>query len=77
MEGYLGQIILFPKRWLPLNWEVCDGKLMDSKRYVALFAVLGEEYKRDEDNFVLPIIDSPHSDFVYIICVDGVFPQRH
>jgi len=77
MEGYLGQVILFPKHLIPVNWEICDGRKIDVSKHEALYVVLEKDVKKGVESFSLPILDSPHSDFVYIICVEGTFPQRH
>lgn len=74
MDGYYGQIMLFPKNWIPLNWRICDGSVMDTDKNMALAVVLG--YSEDSPTFSLPIIDSPHSEYVYIICINGTFPQK-
>jgi microcystin-dependent protein len=74
MDGYYGQIILYPKNWIPLNWRICDGSVMDTDKNMALAVVLG--YSEDSSKFSLPIIDSPHSEYVYIICINGTFPQK-
>ena len=85
MEGYIGQIIIFPKNWLPKDWMPCDGRKVKFKEYTALAAVLGIEapegmrYAEDmpEDlEFSLPSIGSRHPDFNYIICANGNFPSK-
>ena len=76
MEGYYGQIILFPNNYVPRNWMLCDGSKIHIKDNMALHAVLGEGFRVDDEYFVLPQLYSPHSELDYIICVDGLFPQR-
>jgi microcystin-dependent protein len=75
MDGYIGQIILFPKNWVPQNWMVCDGSVLDTQKHLPLVAIMG--FDIDSPTFSLPIIDSPHSDYVYIICINGTFPSRN
>jgi|SaaInl85LU_5_DNA_1037374.scaffolds.fasta_scaffold18548_5 microcystin-dependent protein len=85
MEGYIGQIMIFHKGWIPENWMPCDGRSVRFKDYVPLAAVLsinppeGIQYSNDMPDdleFRLPSINSRHPDFNYIICVDGLFPVR-
>ena len=33
MEGYIGEIRLFPKDWVPNGWLVCDGREVRFKGY--------------------------------------------
>jgi len=56
---------------------LCDGSKIRIKDNEALNAVLGEGFRIDGEYFVLPKLDSPHSELDYIICVNGTFPQRH
>jgi len=74
MEGYLGQVVLYPTKWVPKNWMVCDGSVMDTEKHLPLAVILG--HSQDSPTFSLPIIDSPHSDFVYIMCINGLFPSK-
>jgi microcystin-dependent protein len=74
MDGYYGQILLFPTNWLPERWTPCDGRTLVVKDNPALGAVLG--YRQDDEYFYLPKLDSPHSELQYIICHEGTFPAR-
>ena len=66
--------MLFPSSWVPKNWMVCDGRRLKVSDYQALAVVLG--YDKDDDYFSLPRLDSFHSDVVYIICHNGLFPVK-
>ena len=77
MEGYYGQIILFPNNFIPRDWMLCDGRKLLIKDYQALDAVLGEGFRINDEYFVLPNLYSPHSELSYIICINGLFPARN
>lgn len=74
MDGYYGQIMLFPVTWVPENWMECDGRSLMVNDHPALAVVLG--YGQEDEYFHLPNLDSPHSDVQYIICYQGQFPAR-
>ena len=75
MDGYIGQVMLFPTKWVPQNWRICDGSVLPVDGNQAAGVVIGNISNEDVE-FSLPIIDSPHSDYVYIICINGNFPDR-
>ena len=74
MDGYYGQIMLFPKNWIPEKWYPCDGRSLVVKDNPALAVVVG--YNEGDEYFYLPTLDSPHSELQYIICYEGQFPAR-
>jgi microcystin-dependent protein len=74
MDGYYGQIMLFPTGWVPEKWYPCDGRSLLVKDNTPLAVVLG--YAQEDEYFYLPKLDSPHSEFQYIICYEGQFPVR-
>ena len=41
MEGYIGEIRLFPKDWVPNGWLVCDGREVRFKDYDILSVICG------------------------------------
>lgn len=74
MDGYIGQIILFPRNWVPVNWMVCDGRSLVVNDNQAFAVVVG--FNEGDEYFYLPNLESPHSDLHYIICSHGQFPSR-
>lgn len=84
MDGYVGEIKLFPKDWVPNGWTVCDGREVKFKDYGMLSVVCGVEwpegYKYDnvdpELSYRLPNVVSPSVDVHYIICYRGLFPAK-
>src|SRR6056300_1315035 len=85
MEGYIGEIKLFPKDWIPNGWMVCDGREVKFKDYNILSVICGVEwpegYRNGEDvdpelTFNLPNVVPPSEDVHYIICYQGLFPAK-
>ncbi|TWV93285.1 phage tail protein [Chitinophaga pinensis] len=55
MDNYLGEIRLFAGNFAPVNWSVCDGRLLAISQYDALFSLLGTQYGGDGiTTFALP-----------------------
>lgn len=55
MDFFLGEIRLFPMRFAPEGWAVCDGALMSVRENQALFSLLGNRYGGDgKKDFALP-----------------------
>ena len=55
MDNYLGEIRLFAGNFAPVNWDVCDGKLLPISQYDALFSLIGTQYGGDGiTTFALP-----------------------
>lgn len=78
MEGFLGEIRLFPERYAPKDWAFCDGRklLVEDKNY-ALFSILGTTYGGDfVRDFALPKLADPAPGVRYIICIRGGFPRQ-
>ena len=74
---------MFAGNFAPANWAFCDGSTLPIAPNVALFEILGTQYGGDgSTNFALPKLDSlPSTGAVaaavrYVICVQGMFPQR-
>jgi len=83
MDFYLAQIILFGGNFVPRGWMACNGQLLPISQYTALFSLLGTQYGGDgTTNFALPKLPPPAgvpsgSTYpAYLICVEGVYPQR-
>ncbi|MDD5698332.1 MAG: tail fiber protein [Victivallaceae bacterium] len=57
-EPFTSEIRLFPyaaSRFIPTNWALCDGSLLDVEQFKALFSLIGTRYGGDGViNFKLP-----------------------
>ena len=79
MDEYLGIIKLFGGNFIPKGFLECNGQLLSIQNYQALYSLLGTNYGGDGiSNFALPKLQSPttESQMKYIMCVEGVYPQR-
>ena len=82
MDEFLSVIKLYAGSFVPKGYLLCDGRLMSINENQALFSLLGTIYGGDgRTNFALPKITAPSSNgdensLKYIICVQGVYPQR-
>ena len=54
MDAFLGEIRVFGFNFAPNNWALCNGKPMAVSQYSALYAVIGNTYGGDQNNFLLP-----------------------
>lgn len=55
MDGYLGEIRMFAGNYAPVDWALCDGRLLSISENEALFALLGTTYGGDgRINFGVP-----------------------
>ena len=55
MESFIGQIIMCAFNYAPHGYMPCDGRVLQTQEYAALFALLGTRYGGDgRANFVLP-----------------------
>lgn len=52
--SWLGQVVAYAGSAVPAGWAVCDGSLLDTGQYPALFAVLGTAYGGGGPSFALP-----------------------
>ena len=55
MDPFIGEIraVAFP--FAPVNWAVCDGSLLSTRQYTALFSLLGTQYGGNgQTTFALP-----------------------
>ncbi|MBY6266490.1 hypothetical protein EI613_32005 (plasmid) [Azospirillum sp. 412522] len=43
-DQMLGTIILWPLRWVPVGWHLCDGTLLNIQTYAALYSLIGTIY---------------------------------
>jgi microcystin-dependent protein len=78
MEGYFAEIRLVAFNYDPINWMACDGREMTVNHNQALYALLGNTFGGDysRGTFLLPKLESPTKGLHYIICVNGIWPQR-
>ena len=85
MDGYIGQIALVPYDFVPWNWHLCDGTLLDRDKHGALYSLLGERFGNgfvtsDRGNknfaFALPTLESPDPELQYCICINGTYPSK-
>ena len=54
-EPYIGEIKMFAGNFAPVDWLLCDGRLLGISEYEALYSVLGTTYGGDGVNtFALP-----------------------
>lgn len=55
MEPFLGQILMVAFDFAPKGWALCNGQLLSTSQYAALFALLGATYGGDGvSTFALP-----------------------
>ncbi|BBB90379.1 MAG TPA: tail fiber protein [Methylomusa anaerophila] len=56
MDSYVGEIRLFAGTYAPLEWLFCEGQVLPTNQYQALYAVLGNTYggNASQGTFALP-----------------------
>ena len=55
MDGYIGEIRMFPYSFSPVPWLVCAGQLLYITQYPALYSIIGITYGGNgKTNFNLP-----------------------
>lgn len=47
MEQFIGQILLFASLLVPDGWAACNGQLLNTNEYSALFVLIGTTYGGD------------------------------
>ena len=75
---YVGEIRLFPYNFAPMDWQRCEGQIMDMYLYLDLFAILGTTFGGDgTTTFGLPDLrgKAPDENMFYYIAVEGVYPS--
>ena len=78
MEGYVGEIRMVGFSYDPRCWVACDGRRLNVKGNEPLFALIGCNYGGDWSTyFNVPKIDSPMKGLHYVICVNGMWPERN
>jgi len=54
-DPYIGEVRIFGFDYAPIGWAFCDGELLPTAQYQALFAVIGTIYGGDgQNNFGVP-----------------------
>lgn len=54
-ENYIGEIRAFSFNFVPKDWHLCDGALLQIREYAALYSLLGIAFGGDGQNtFALP-----------------------
>jgi microcystin-dependent protein len=83
-EALMGEVKLFAGSFAPKYWEFCQGQVLPITENTALFTILGAQYGGDGmTTFGLPNlapltpIGADPTPINYIICVSGIYPQRH
>ncbi len=78
-QAYIGSIMLVGFNFAPMGWAFCNGQTLPINQNQALFALLGTTYGGDGmSNFKLPTLNAGalQTGLNYIICLNGIFPQR-
>ena len=78
MEPFVGQILLFPYNFAPVNWAYCDGQLLAISQYEMLFTLIGTTYGGDgTSTFALPNLKGtePTPSVHYCISLQGIYPN--
>jgi microcystin-dependent protein len=73
MDGFVGQIEIFPFNFAPVHWARCNGQLLPIAPNTALFSLIGNTYGGDgQTTFALPKLPplTPVGPF-YCICLEG------
>ncbi len=74
MDGFLGEIVLYPNSTPPSNWLQCDGQLLLISEYNDLYSVIGTKFGGNgTTTFGLPDLQSiePDPDTYYVIKASG------
>ena len=57
-EAYIGEIIMQGFTQAPKGWAICDGSLLTSTQYEALYGLIGNSYGGGEQQFAVPDLRS-------------------
>lgn len=79
MDEILGTVKLFAGNFDPRGYMLCNGQELAINDYQALFSILGIQYGGNgRTTFKLPNLNKDReNEPKYIICVEGVYPQRY
>ncbi len=79
MDYFLGDIVLYPYTFAPLDWMYCNGQILQIQQNTALFSLIGNTYGGDgKTTFALPNLQGsePVPGTHFCICVSGIYPVR-
>ncbi len=55
MDAFIGTILLWPVAWAPQDWLFCNGQMLQTTSYQALFSLIGNRFGGDgRTTFALP-----------------------
>lgn len=75
---FFGSIELFPYKFVPMNYQRCDGTILPGQQYEALYALLGNRFGGDGINsFAVPNLlgAEPLPGTNYYISLNGLWPE--
>lgn len=88
MDDFIATMVRFAAPFAPRGYMDCDGRLLPIAQFQALFALIGTEYGgdgrttfalpdlRDRDRHGRPVPFGGNGRPRWIICTEGIFPQR-
>ena len=77
MDEIIGTIKLYAGNFAPRGFMDCNGQTLPVTQYQALYSILGITYGGNYNTeFLLPKLQSPIVGMRYIICVEGMYPER-
>lgn len=77
MDEIIGTIKLYAGNFAPRGYMECNGQTLPVAQYQALYSILGITYGGNYNTeFLLPKLQSPIVGMRYIICVEGMYPER-
>ena len=72
----IGTIVLFPTTFpVPVGFLACNGQALPTNKYQALFTIIGTRYGGNIVAFNVPKLTPPPGT-MYIMCIDGTYPER-
>lgn len=79
METFIGAVELFSFGFEPMDWFLCDGRLLNISQYDVLYSLLGNQFGGDGINtFALPNLlgTEPMPGMNFYIATAGDYPVR-
>lgn len=79
METFIGAIELFPYGFEPMDWFLCNGRLLQISQYDVLYSLIGNQFGGDgSTNFALPNLlgTEPMPGMNFYIAIAGEYPVR-
>lgn len=72
MDSYfIGQILLWPNRYVPAGWALCNGQALQVNYYQALYSIIGNIYGGNSTSFNLPNLNNS------VVIGQGLGPGLH